>query len=80
MLCMSLTKPLWLAVLLAGFLAYLWQPIANFRRLGRYPLSARAVLTMLLMLITMDCGKIFGYISGLNSSSPITADETGPRS
>jgi glycosyltransferase involved in cell wall biosynthesis len=78
MLCMSLSRPLWLIPLLAGFCAYLWQPVRNFRRLGLYPLSARALATMLAMLVTMDCGKIFGYISGLNSSSPHPAEQ--PRS
>ncbi|WP_243361344.1 glycosyltransferase [Fundidesulfovibrio terrae] len=78
MFCLSLSRPLWLLPLSAGFCAYLWQPVRNFRRLGLYPLSAKAMATMLAMLVTMDCGKIFGYISGLNSSVSHPADQPRP--
>lgn len=68
MLLMSLARPWWLLPLAVGAGVYLWQPVRNFRRLGAYPLDAKAVLLMAVMLVVVDFGKVFGYLSGLRSS------------
>lgn len=75
MLLMSLERPLWLVPLALGAGVYLWQPVRNFRRLGAYPLSAKAVLLMAVMLVVVDFGKIFGYLSGLRSSHASPGDK-----
>jgi glycosyltransferase involved in cell wall biosynthesis len=65
LVCMSFTNPLWLMPLALGIVVYFGQPVANFRRLGVYPLSLRAVLWMAALLIVMDMAKMSGYVSGL---------------
>ncbi|MFP5222101.1 MAG: glycosyltransferase [Acidobacteriota bacterium] len=78
MLLMSLARPLWLLPLALGAGVYLWQPVRNFRRLGAYPLSAKALGIMGVMLVVVDFGKIFGYLSGLRSSQPSAVNTSGP--
>lgn len=78
MLLMSFARPLWLVPLAVGAGVYLWQPVRNFRKLGTYPLSAKALLLMAVMLVVVDFGKIFGYLSGLRSSQASPEDKARP--
>ncbi|MFZ5427241.1 MAG: glycosyltransferase [Thermodesulfobacteriota bacterium] len=68
MLLMSFWRAGWLLALALGFGAYLWQPVRVFRRLGAYPLTARAVAEMARILVVSDAGKILGYLAGLKNA------------
>jgi len=74
--CMSLSRPAWLIPLTLGIGVYLWQPVSNFRRLGVYPLSLRAVLWMAAMLLVVDLAKIGGYLTGLRDSPVLPRDDS----
>jgi len=73
MLLMSLWRPGWLIPLVLGFGAYLWQPLRNFKRLGAYPLTAKAVAMLAGLLLVADTGKICGYVSGLKNAHELPA-------
>jgi glycosyltransferase involved in cell wall biosynthesis len=59
------SHPLVLFPLVACVVLYVQVPVRNFRKLGAYPLSVKAIFTISGMLLCIDCAKMTGYLSGL---------------
>lgn len=62
---MGVSNPVFLVPLGIAAAAYSFFPARNFVRLGKYPMSGRAMLIIPALLLTADAAKISGYLSGL---------------
>lgn len=62
---LGLGNPLYLLLIVGGFLLYLSVPYSNFIRLKKYSLFTSALFIIPFLLIYSDVAKMAGYVSGV---------------